>query len=50
MHVDAEVGCEQVGVGRRGKDEGGDTEGLGVDTEHELRHRRVAGQSDLVDG
>ena len=50
MHVDAQVGCEQVGVGRRGEDERGHTEGLGVDTEHELRHRRVAGQCDLVDG
>ena len=38
-----------VGVVSRGHDEGRHADRLGIDAERELRHRRVAGERDLVD-
>ena len=49
VHGDAEVGRAHERVARRGHDERRHADRLGIDAEQQLRHRRVAGERDLVD-
>ena len=49
VHGDAEVGRPHERVARGGHDERSHADGLGIDAEHQLRHRRVARERDLVD-
>ena len=49
MHGESEIARPHERVARRGHDEGRHADRLGIDAEQQLRHRRVAGERDLVD-